>query len=96
MSYIPNVGEKFLMDFPLTPALQEEYGTDSLIIEASYEGTLSSQEIEVQKAKGVLKEMYNILEFEDHHIVKFSDERWVNDFVGINSDDVSFKSVIGV
>ena len=60
MSYIPNVGEKFLMDFPLTPALQEEYGTDSLIIEASYEGTLSSQEIEVQKAKKIKPLNYNI------------------------------------
>jgi len=94
MSDFPSTGEKFLMDFPLPPSLQEAYGTNNIVIEVLYEGILSDEEVERQKECGLLKEIYNILEFENHHIIKFSGDRWVNDLIGVNSEDVSFKILV--
>ncbi|MAF25955.1 hypothetical protein CL634_10340 [bacterium] len=94
MSNIPKIGEEFFMDFPLPPMLQEQYGQEQLTVEAVYEGTLGDAEVEIQKASGKLKEMYNVLEFTDHHIVEFAGERWVNDMVGMDLVDVSFKTLV--
>jgi hypothetical protein len=37
---IPDIGDEFLMEFPLPPGLQEAYGKESMIVEAIYEGVL--------------------------------------------------------
>jgi len=94
MPDFPLAGEKFLMDFPLPESLQEKYGTNNIVIEVLYEGVLSDEEVERQKACGLLKEIYNVLEFENHHIIKFSGDRWVNDLMGVNAEDVSFKILV--
>ena len=94
MLNIPDVGDSFLMEFPLTPYLKEEYGRDSLIVEAVYQGTLGDQAVEEQKANGSLKEMYNRLDINEHHIVTFANQRWVNDLLDVDSEDVSFKLLV--
>ena len=91
MLNIPDVGDSFLMEFPLTPQLREEYGRDSLIVEAVYNGTLDDQAVEEQKTDGSLKEMYNRLDVNEHHVVTFANQRWINDLLGVDSEDVSFE-----
>ncbi len=91
---LPNIDETFLMEFPLTPQLQEEYGKDSMIIEAIYRGTLSDQEVAIKKENGSLKEMYNILDNSGHHIVECFGELWINDLINIGPEEVSFKPII--
>jgi hypothetical protein len=91
---IPNVGDCFLMELPLTPPLREEYGKDSFIVEAVYHGTLTDEEVEVQKADGSLMEMYNRLDINEHHIVFFSDQRWVNDLLDVDPEKISFEPLI--
>ena len=92
MSSIPNVGDCFLMEFPLTPHLKEEYGKDSMIVEAVYLGTISDESVEAQRAEGSLKEMYYRLDLNEHHIVTFSNQRWVNDL--INEELISIEPLI--
>ena len=89
MLNIPDVGDSFLMEFPLTPQLKEEYGKDSLIVEAVYKGILDDQ-----AANGSLKEMYNRLDVNEHHIVTFANQRWINDLIGVDSEDISFELLV--
>lgn len=91
---LPDINETFLMEFPLTPQLKEEYHKDSMIVEAIYRGTLSDQEVEVKKENGSLKEMYNMLDINKHHIVEFCGDLWVNDLINIYPEEVSFKPII--
>ena len=79
---IPDPNEEFLMEFPLPPNLSEKYSRDSIIVEAVYEGVLSDVDVILQKEDGSLKEMYNRLDFSEHHIVRFGGDRWVNDLIG--------------
>tara|TARA_R110000824_G_scaffold121685_3_gene277974 strand:- start:96 stop:380 length:285 start_codon:yes stop_codon:yes gene_type:complete len=90
----PNIGDSFLMEILLTPALQEKYGKKVLIVEAVYEGLLSDTEIEVKKEEGSLKEIYNCLDYNEHHIVSFGDTIWINDLITHNADSAEITPLI--
>lgn len=91
---LPQLDEEFLMEFPLPPHLAEAYDKDSLIVEAIYRGTIGDEESEVLKEEGSLKEMYNRLDLSEHHIVEFGGDRWINDLLEFNPNDVSIKPII--
>ncbi|MAG24034.1 hypothetical protein CMI47_00495 [Candidatus Pacearchaeota archaeon] len=90
----PDIGDSFLMEILLTPALQEEYGRKVLIVEAVYEGLLSDTEIEVKKEEGSLKEIYNCLDYDEHHIVSFGDTIWINDLIVHDADSAEITPLI--
>ena len=87
---IPDIGDEFLMEFPLPPGLQEAYGKESMIVEAIYEGVLDDVAVELARTNEGLKEMYYIVEYTEHHIVKFAGDRWVNDLLNIDPDKITF------
>jgi len=90
---IPDVGDDFLMEFPLPPGLQKEYDKDSMIVEAIYEGVLDDVAVELARAEG-LKEMYYAIEKTEHHIVRFAGDRWINDLLDIDPDKITFSPLI--
>ena len=75
-----DIGEEFLMKVPLPEDMYETHG-DSFLVDAIYEGTVSDEELEHRKANGDIKEIYNCLNFTEHHLVSFGGNTWVNDFI---------------
>lgn len=75
-----DVGESFLMKVPMPESMYDSHGK-SFVVEAQYEGIMPDVEVEVAKADGSLKEIYNCIDFSEHHIVSFSDTMWINDFI---------------
>ena len=74
--------------------MQEAYGKESMIVEATYEGTLNDVAVELARTNEGLKEMYYIVENTEHHIVKFAGDRWVNDLLNIDPDKITFSPLI--
>jgi hypothetical protein len=75
-----DVGESFLMKVPMPESMYDSHG-ESFVVEAKYEGTLPDTDVETAKADGSLKEIYNCLNFSEHHIVSFDNTMWINDFI---------------
>ena len=75
-----DVGESFLMKVPMPESMYDSHGK-SFVVEAQYEGIMPDVEVEVAKADGSLKEIYNCIDFSEHHIVSFGDTMWINDFI---------------
>ena len=75
-----DIGETFLMKVPLPEDMYDTHG-DSFVVEATYEGMASDTEVEKKKDDGSMKEIYNCLNFTEHHIVSFGNTMWVNDFI---------------
>ena len=80
-----SVGDTFVMKVPMPEDMHEEHG-ESFVVEATYKGTMSDTEVEAMKASGSIKEIYNCLNFSEHHVVSFGDTDWVNDFINPAED----------
>jgi hypothetical protein len=81
------------MTIHLTPPLQEEYGRKQLFVEATYLGLMNDEEVEAEKDSGNLKEISNMIQLSEHHIVFYAGERWVNDLLGVN-EEVEFNPIV--
>ena len=86
MTKLPEIDEVFELEIPWPDSLQGEYGSSTTVM-ARRESDLSDVEVAEQRASGILKQLYQIVEFDTHKIISFGGERWVYDFLGL---DITF------
>ena len=71
------IGEEFLMTIFLPPELQAVHNTPSMIVKAVYRGMKSREEV---LSEG-LKVIALLPESNEHHIVEYAGDLWVNDMI---------------
>lgn len=79
--FLPKVGDVFELKIPWPPSMQTKYGPFTTVL-ARREPDLSDEEVQEQLQAGILKQLYQIVEFDTHRIVTFAGHRWVYDFLG--------------
>lgn len=75
-----DIGQEFLLTLHLPPNLQEQYGTDKLVVEAIYRGIWTNEDIK-SKEVGVLAMTKDLA---SHHVVEFGGSLYVNDLCGFH------------
>jgi hypothetical protein len=81
MSDIPDVGTIFDLAIPWPESLTSTMELP-LTVTVRREPDLTDVEVEEQRALGTLKQLYQIVEFDEHHVISFGGSRWVYDFLG--------------
>ena len=81
MSDLPPVGSIFDLAIPWPESLTSMMELP-LTVTVEREPDLTDAEVEEQRALGTLKQIYQIVEFDKHHVISFGGTRWVYDFLG--------------
>lgn len=87
------IGEDFEMKFPLPPDLEKVHGTRVMSVASKYLGAFDNEFVNKEVDAGRLKTMYRNIAWDEHHIVSFGGDNWVNDLLPFGDEPAEFTPI---